>query len=522
MRTRPHDAAARRLLVLGHELAIAGRAAAALPYFDRALARDPLAAYGFLYRAGLRVLAGDGAGAASDLDALAALPSETFVRYREFEIPAPATYPGFDEKLDAFAARTRHPFAYLLRAFVRRAGLRYDEAILDMERAVRLSPRNAGLRAVLARVRFVNRLPKAALADLDAAARLHPGCGWIRAWRAEALRHRGRFAEALADADRAIGLDPHYFRSYAWRGGILRMLGKPSKALPDFERALSVDWHYWWGLKEGGREADPNLSWALHEKSLALRGLGRTAEAVRSLNEAHRLNTRYGWVWTAGRDEASYASGEAELDALLEKDPADAWARAWRGWTRLESGRSAEALADLDAAARKLPREAGPAVWLARALAGAGRLPAALKAASRAARLDPLYAPAHGWRGGLLRASGREAEALVSLDRALALDSVLAWAWAWKGECLLRLARPAEALEPLRRATALDPFNADARVWRAEALAAAGRRAEAVSAARAALALRPDHWRALAVLAALTGRRSLVARALAAVPGGPR
>lgn len=521
MRTRPHDVSARRLLVSGHALAIAGKAAAALPLFDQALARDPLAAYGFLYRAGLRLLAGDASGARSDLDALAALPADTYVRYREFEIPAPSTYPGFDAKLDAFAARSRHPFAYLLRAFVRRAGLRYEEAIVDMERAARLAPRNAGLRAVLARVRFVNRLPKEALADLDAAARLDPGCGWIRAWRAEALRHRGRFTEALVDANRAIGLDPHYFRSYAWRGGILRMLGKPALSLPDFERALSVDWHYWWGLKEGGREADPNLSWALHEKSLALRALGRVEEAVRSLNEAHRLNTRYGWVWTSGRDADAFVRGEAELGARIEQAPKDAWARAWRGWTRLESGRPAEALVDLGAAVKALPIEAAPALWRARALAGLGRLPEALKVASRAAKLDPLYAPAHGWHGGLLRASGRPLEALKALDRALALDSVLAWAWAWKGETLLRLGRHADALEPLRRASALDPFNADARVWRAEALAAVGRHGEAVSAARAALAVRPDHWRALAVLAALTGRRSLVARALAAVPGGP-
>lgn len=472
--TRPHDLAARALLVRGHRLALAGKAASASRLFDRALRRDALAAYGFLYRAGLRLLAGDEAGARADLDALAALPADAYVRYREFEIPGPSVYPAFDAALDAFAARSRHPFAYLLRAFVRRAGLRYDEAIADMALAARLAPRNAGLRAVLARVRFVNRLPEEALADLDAAARLDPGCGWIRAWRAEALRHRGRFQEAYADANRAIGLDPHYFRSYAWRGGILRALGKPSASLPDFERALSVDWLYWWGLKPGGREADPNLSWALHEKSLALRALGRVEEAVRSLNEAHRLNTRYGWVWTADRGADAFARGEAELSARLKAAPRDAWARAWRGWTRLEAGRPADALGDLDAAVRALKLEAGPAVWRARSLAGLGRFREALAEASRAARLDRLYAPAHGWRGGLLRSLGREREALAALDRALALDPVLAWAWAWKGECLLSLGRPAEALEPLRRAAALDPANERAAAWRERALALSG------------------------------------------------
>lgn len=474
MKTRPHDMAARRLMVKAHGLAVSGRAAAAVPLFDAAIVRDPLAAYALLYRAGLRVLAGDEAGARADLDALAALPAAAYVRYREFEIPAPSTYPGFDGRLDAFVARTRHPFAFLLRAFVRRAGLRYEEAIVDMEKAARLAPRNAGLRAVLARVRFVNRLPDEALADLDAGARLDPSCGWIRAWRAEALRHRGKFKEALADANRAIALDPHYFRSYSWRGGILRALGRAKESLPDFDRALSIDWDYWWGLKPGAREADPNLSWVLHERSLALRELGRTGEAVRALNEAHRLNTRYGWAWTRERDGSAHAAAEAELDALLLKSPRDAWARAWRGWTRLESGKPEAALSDLDAAVRALPKAAPPALWRARALAGLGRTAEALKAAERAARLDPLYAPAHGWRGGLLRAVGRGGDALAAFDRALGLDPVLAWAWAWKGECLLRLGRPAEALEPLRRARALDPGNASAEAWRAEAAAAAG------------------------------------------------
>ncbi len=306
------------------------------------------------------------------------------MKYREFEIPAPSTYPGFDAKLDAFAARSKHPFAYLLRAFVRRAGLRYQEAIADMEKAARLAPRNAGLRAVLARVRFVNRLPDEALADLDAASRLDPSCGWIRAWRGEALRHRGRLKEALADTRRAIALDPYYFRSYAWRGGILRLMGNPRASLPDFDRALSVDWNYWWGLKPGGREADPNLSWVLHERSLALRALGRTGDAVRALGEAHRLNTRYVWVWSPRREAAEFSAAEAELDARLKKAPRDAWARAWRGWTRLEAGRPVEALADLELAARSLPKEACVALWRARALSGSGRTKEALAEAGRA------------------------------------------------------------------------------------------------------------------------------------------
>jgi tetratricopeptide (TPR) repeat protein len=502
-----------------------GRADAALVCFDRALARDPRAAYGFFYRAGLRLLRGDESGALDDLEALSRLRADFYVRYREFEIPSPAAYPDFEKRLNAFAARTRHPFSFLLRAFARRSVMRFTEAVADMERAVRGAPRNAGLRAVLARVRFVNHLPDAALVDLTEAVRLDPRCGWIRAWRSEALRHRGRLDEALADSERAIRLDPHYFRSYAWRGGILRLKGRDRRALADFDRALSVDWDYWWGLKPGGREADPNLSWLLHERFLALRSLGRTGEAVRELNRAHALNTRYGWVWTAARDAGAFGRGEAELSAWLEKHPRDGWARAWRGWTRIEERRAVEALEDLNAAVRALPLEARPHLWRARALAALGERHGALKACDRACRLDPVYAPAHAWRGGLLRLAGRPGQALAALDRALELDPVLAWAWAWKGELLLRLGRPIQAREPLRRATALDPSNSDAAVWRAEAFAATGLDAEARRLALGALRRKPGHWRAYALLSVLAGRqgraasqRSYLKRALASAP----
>jgi tetratricopeptide (TPR) repeat protein len=470
-----------------------------------------------MYRAAHELLAGKEEGALRDLDALALLPPEDYARYREFDIPSPSSYPALAGAAERLVRRTRHPFALLLRAFVRRASLRYDDALSDTRLACARAPRNAGLRAILARLRFIGRVPEASLADLDAATRLAPKCGWIRAWRAEGLRHRGRLSHALAESDTAVRLAPGYRRAYGWRGAILRQLGHPRRALADFDRALAGDWEYWWGVQPDGREADTSLSWLAHERFLALRALGRTADAVAALNDAHRLNTRYGWVWPAA-GEGSFAEGEAELTRLLSRRPRHAWARAWRGWTRLSDGRPARALEDLRAAVRALPGRAEPVLWLARVLAESGDIAGALATSRRAVRIDPHYAPARAWLGGYLRARQCPGAALRELNRAVALDPVLAWAWAWAGECHLRLGRPRRAEEPLRRALVLDSSNADAWVWSAEAALALGRRPEAARRARRALALDASRPRALSVLAAATRRPSDARRALQALP----
>ncbi|UPT75746.1 MAG: tetratricopeptide repeat protein [Elusimicrobiota bacterium] len=275
----------------------AGRPAAALPAFERALAADPDCAYGWFFRAGVRAVRGDLDGAEADLRALGRLPASTLVRYREFDAPSVKRYPGYLPALDALLARPRPPaWAYVLRAFALRESQRFSEAIASVERGAAAAPKDAGLRAILARVRFVNRFPKEGLSDLRAAVRLDPACGWIRAWLGEALRHRGEPGAALAELERAIALDPGYFRSFAWRGGIRSSQGRHAEAAADFDRALSVDWSYCWAYRGGGREADPNLSWVFNERMRARRALGDVEGGLEDLNRAHALNNRYVWI----------------------------------------------------------------------------------------------------------------------------------------------------------------------------------------------------------------------------------
>jgi tetratricopeptide (TPR) repeat protein len=505
----------------------AGRPRAALPHFDAALALDPLCAYGLFFRAGTKILLGKGSSALDDLLALEALPASSFSLYREFEVPSPRLYPSFLGRLERLLARRPSAFGFAAKAFALRALGRFDEAVLSMEAAVRRAPRNAGLRAVLARVRFVNRFPEQGLLDLRKAAALDSGCGWIQGWLAEALRHRGKIRESLRRAERALALDPSYFRSYAWRGGALRQLGRPKEAVADFDRALRLDARQCrgWGSNAIGRDADRNRSWILNERMLAKRALGDVAGAIKDLNLAHALNNRYGWIFSARREAPAHAAAAAELGFFLRRCPRHAWARAWRGWTMLGAGFCAEALEDLRRASASGARGAWILTWRARARAGMGDAAGALADLDRAVRFDPHYAPAAAWRGGLLRAAGRPGPALRELDRALALDPVCAWALAWRGELSLSQGRPRRALKDLDGALLLDPENADSYLWRAEARRRLGERDSARRDVAACLRRWPRDWKAWALRSLLSreegdeaGQRRALRRALSLAP----
>ncbi|MBI2385262.1 MAG: tetratricopeptide repeat protein [Elusimicrobia bacterium] len=423
-----------------------GRPAAALPPLARALAEDPACAYAWFLRAGVRVLLRDRRGAEADLDALGRLPASAIVRYREFDAPAALRWPSYPAAVDRLLARRGAPaWGFVLRAFALRESHRFPEAVAAMERAVAAAPRDAGLRGLLSRVRFVNRFPKKGLSDLNAALRLDPSCGWLHAWKGEALRHLGRPDEALAALEKAIALDPSYFRAFAWRGGIRASRGSRALALADLDRALSA-----------APPGEPSLSWIYNERMRVRRALGDVAGALADLNAAHALNSRYGWSRPGGSD---FDAADAELSRFLRRRPRHAWARAWRGWTRLEAGRPAEALADLGSA-----RRAWPLVWRGRARLMLGDRAGALRDFTRAVGADESYAPAWAWRGGARRSQS-------DLSRAIALDPILAWAWAWRGELRLGEGRLKEALNDVERSLTLNPSYPEAQLIRQRIIA---------------------------------------------------
>ena len=150
---------------------------------------------------------------------------------------------------------------------------------------------------------------------------------------AAALQKLGRPEEALAVCDNA----PADFDAWFLRGNILYSLSRAEEALAAFGKALA--------LKPG----DPG---ALCNKGETLRQLGRFPEAAAALGEALAQNPRSVQAMLGlGIIEFKYARLEEALryfNAALEADPACATAYTGRGLALQELGRFGEAMADFE------------------------------------------------------------------------------------------------------------------------------------------------------------------------------
>lgn len=445
-------ALSRRLAVLdalarGQRAAAERKRGAAFRWFDRALALDPNCAQALLSRACLALLAKNQRAAWEDIWAMERLDFSRLPDYRDLTTPSAKEFPELLSGVERLIqSDCRRPWAYVLRAFCLRSLLRYEPAVIDLDRSVALAPKSAVLRALRARVKLTNRGSYDGVKDMEKAVAMAPHWGWLRCWLGEALRHQGRFKEALKVLDRGLALEPGYSQGWAWRGGVKVSLGRFRDALPDLNRSLRPD---------PAARFDPEMAadqraWALNQKMLALRALARVPEALRCLNEAHRLGPRYGWAFGA-----SAGAGLAELCRF----PRLAWARAWRGWIFLRENRPAEALAELEQVSI---RHGWPAAWKGKALLSVGRPADALAALDQAVRRTPDYAPAWGWRGEARLALGRPKAAESDLTKAIILDHRCAWAYCGRGYARLALRRRKEARADFGFALGILPGYPDA------------------------------------------------------------
>jgi tetratricopeptide (TPR) repeat protein len=430
----------------------------------RMLAMEPLCAWAYFYRAGLRLATGDVAGALADFRALGPIGPGWMLLCRDLQIPPPALYPALADHLnEALESGSQLPWAHVFQAFYCHVTEQWSGASAAIDRALWLDPSNPTILAFSARLKYVSRLPKAGVQAMERALKLAPSCPWINAWMGEVNRYRGNHVQALRDLNRSIGSDPQYIIAYSWRGSVLRLLGMPRRALSDINFAIANE-------LVGG---DYSLAWAFHERSLLMRALGRFDEAFRDLKRAHSINQRYVWTGDLYRKDDPQLQSIALLDRIISRRPSSAWAYAWRGWTLAAEGRSEQALRDLDRAVRLRPALAWAWTWRAHLHWASGDADLAGRGANRALALDPRYAYSHMLQARLHQDAGRWARADTSLQQALTLDRVCASAWAQRGQVAFRRGRYAEADQYLTRAIGLDANFQEATQWRERVRAAA-------------------------------------------------
>lgn len=131
---------------------------------------------------------------------------------------------------------------YLDRAEVYLALMKHQQALADLNQAVKLAPRSTT--ALLRRAECLDmRLGKTepALADYNKAIELEPKSAQAYLGRGYLYERTNRPGKAMADYDRAVELDPRLLEAYRLRAALLESRGKVKAALADLDKAIELD-----------------------------------------------------------------------------------------------------------------------------------------------------------------------------------------------------------------------------------------------------------------------------------------
>jgi tetratricopeptide (TPR) repeat protein len=221
-------------------------------------------------------------------------------------------------RLDALekAGQTLTADDYLNRATESFYDERYEDALRDIEKAIRLQPDDA-------RVWYNKGVVLAELGRYMEALNANEKALHLKPNDFEALHNKGavlerleRYGEALAVYDDALHLNPEIADTWFNKGVALGKMGRQEEALLAYEKAVSL-------------KSDHDL--AMVGKGIALVNMRRYDEALSAYNEAIRLKPDYALTWNnkgvalvhLGRyDEALTVFTEV---IRLKPDDAEAW-----------------------------------------------------------------------------------------------------------------------------------------------------------------------------------------------------
>jgi serine/threonine protein kinase/Tfp pilus assembly protein PilF len=226
-----------------------------------------------------------------------------------------------------------------------RARPHFDAAMVELEAAVKLRPRQPQAYAILAQVHSRSGRLKEAVSRLNEAIALAASAKLYRT-RAELLKNLGAEDDALLDLDQAIkaaSSRADVASDQVQRGQILLKLRRPEAALDAFDHAVA---------------AAPDLAPAHQLRGETLRKLGRIKEALAALDRAIALGSPSAQGSTARglcrADLERYADAIEDFTRALDLDRREGKINpktlAYRGWAYLASDAPKLAFPDFDAA----------------------------------------------------------------------------------------------------------------------------------------------------------------------------
>lgn len=272
--------------------------------------------------------------------------------------------------------------------------------------------------------------------------------------------------------------------------GLERRAGRPSAALAVLAPVLS------------GRS---NFGPGRYEEGLALAALGRTQEAVRSLERAVALGPDFPHAWRALADQLRLADDPEGADRAYARH-LKASARDPQLMTAAEAlcdGRLAVAEQALRDRLKAQPTDVAAIRMLAEVGARLGRLEEAQALLERVVELAPGFAAARHNLALVLFRQNKAAEAVAECDRLLAAEPKHPGYAVLRAAALGRIGEYQAAIEGYEAVLAAYPEQPKAWMSLGHALKTVGRQADSVAAYRRAIALRPqlgEAWWSLANL----------------------
>jgi tetratricopeptide (TPR) repeat protein len=250
--------------------------------------------------------------------------------------------------------------AYVSLAQVYREQMKWDEAVKQLDEAVRLKPSEAflyRLRALLYVQRPDPNLDMA-LKDTERAIAAEEERAGNSTMLASYYAEKGhilylshKYADAVSACDEAMKIDSKHANAYLWRAEAYLKLGK----LENFQKAVDSFDEY---QKKGGRQylfdvyRDRGFAWAQCEKYFEAIANYTLALQVKP-GDPFVLAAR-GWAHLAMQN---YKEAQSDFDEAIRLQPDNADVYKGRGYARVKLGQYREAVADAEEAVRRGPRK---------------------------------------------------------------------------------------------------------------------------------------------------------------------
>ena len=173
-----------------------------------------------------------------------------------------------------------------------------------------------------------------------------------------------QYDQAIAESERAIALDPNYAGSYAGQAQVLNLAGRPEEALRTVEQAMRLN--------------PRSPPWYLYHLGLAYRMTGRYAEAIATQKKAisrdpnflyahPNLALSYLGQWVAQQSPAAQTlePAVAAVQRALALSDSLHWNHITLGYISLYQQQYEQALAEMERAVALAPTEAeATQLWL--------------------------------------------------------------------------------------------------------------------------------------------------------------